>query len=261
MVTKDGGSKRTLQSETRERDEELLNTVLRSFEVARQNLRDTQLSPDTVLVYYYEAAALALRRDTSKTGRADREDDAKRYFEIASTLGNVLQAFQSKLLDLSDEDDKFIVLSFHARYNLIVLEHRQVESQSPGQAAAPRLRTVREQYLDLSKQITDLISNLHSLHNSLSQRLSGSLSGVRIAAACGALSCDYFLLREAAPALSVSEKQERVKEISAASAQLRTALENTRSAIKKFGRADNQNPLLFSIATSIANIEKQSTKV
>jgi hypothetical protein len=261
MPPKNGVTRRSPQTESRERDEELLDTLLRSFEVARQNLRDTQLSPDTALIYYYEAAALSLRRENTQGHYPQREADARRAFEATSTLGDVLHASASQLLELSDEDDKFIVLSFHARYNLIVLDHRLLESTMSEPGGTAKLRVVRDEYLALSKQLATLVEDASPLRPSLARRLRSSLTGVSLAVDCGILACDYALLVAAGPALNPFEKQERTKAISQSSAQIRAVLEKVRRSIRSADLPESQNPLFYSIVTSVANIEKKSATV
>jgi hypothetical protein len=51
---------RSLGDEVVNRRQELRDTILRNFEIARLNLRDTQLSPEAALITFYEGVALSL---------------------------------------------------------------------------------------------------------------------------------------------------------------------------------------------------------
>jgi len=131
---------RTLGDEVINRRRELRDTILRNFEIARLNLRDTQLSPEAALITFYEGVALSLSTvmdlgdppaHVPNDATADGFYIALHRFETAAKLVEFADGLLLvKGLDKSGSGDlltKFWTVGFHAQYNAIVLKHRQIE--------------------------------------------------------------------------------------------------------------------------------------
>jgi hypothetical protein len=167
---------------------------LRNFEVARLNLRDTQVSPEAALIGFYEGVTLSLSRqdhDTNAQSSLDSDapdlENALRHLQIA---GKLVDYADSLAMVKSGSPNKeslkgFWAVGFSAIFNSVVIKHRQLEARytpnGDGQLSA-----------EAFKKLGDVLDDYAALDMELQQRLSSAkqeLIGVRIATLCGRISC------------------------------------------------------------------------
>ena len=174
--------------EVANRRQQLCNTILRNFEVARLNVRDTQISPDAALIDFYEGATLSIplpSQDTAERpsphpkGERDlsaalgRLRSAERLFQYADGIAALEQPVVGNNRELLIA---FWTVAFHAKFNAIVLDHRQVATHN---------KTFRA--------VGEVLKQYEALHRELQLPKFSSaqqeLIGVQIATVCGLISC------------------------------------------------------------------------
>jgi hypothetical protein len=174
---------REVEGEFIQRRQELLNTILRNFEVTRLNLHYPQFSPELSLISFYEATALSGSDDHTTDGK--RELEALRRFEAASKLVEFADALYAQGVESSSLREYWIV-GFHARYNAVVLRHRQVVARKTD------LQNERLN-LDAYKDLREITNNYETLDAQLSSsnlaEIASDLLSVKAAVLCGRLSC------------------------------------------------------------------------
>jgi hypothetical protein len=131
----------TILESSVDRDREIYETTLRNFEVARENLPDTQLSSEAMAVRFYEGCTYALARHGTDEEKLQRQIRAAGCFREASRLGDMMDAPENTDSANRLAYDRFLVVALHARYNLIVLEHRKIVG-GQDRATTERLRSV-----------------------------------------------------------------------------------------------------------------------
>jgi hypothetical protein len=190
---------RTLADEVINRQRELRDAVLRNFEIARLNLRDTQLSPEAALIAFYEGVALSLSTivDQGKPEPSVPNDTTADRFDLAlhrfETAGKLVEFADGLLLvkgiAKSGSDDlltKYWTVGFHARYNAIVLRHRRIEAIHVNDHKKGLKAGAFVDLIAICNQYESLYDQLGSQPFSSAGE---NLVGVRLAALCGRISC------------------------------------------------------------------------
>ena len=240
-----------------DRDREVYETTLRNFEVARENLPDTQLSPEAAAVRFYEGCAYSLTRHGTDPEKVQRQIRAADCFREASRLGDMTGAPDNTGSANGLAYDRFLVVALHARYNLIVLEHRKIVGR-PNRATTEELKSVEAQYRELQSEIEGLLGPKSRLPGTLVERMAEELAGIRIALSCALLACAFSEVVAASPLLRSDEKRVRINTIVADANSIREQLDKE---LRKSNVAENspdQETLRFFIVTALSDIEKQS---
>lgn len=250
----------TILQSSVDRDKEVYETTLRNFEVARENLPDTQLSSEAAAVRFYEGCAYALARHGTDQEKMQRQIRAADCFQEASRLGDMMDTPESTDSANRLAYDRFLVVALHARYNLIVLEHRKIVG-GQDRTATEMLRSVEAQYRRLQSEIEDLLGPKSPLPGTLVQRIGEELAGIRIALSCALLACSFSELLTASPVLRSDEKRARINAIVGNAKSIRGQLEKDLRKSSAAENARDQETLRFFVATALSKIEKQSLAI
>jgi hypothetical protein len=243
-----------------DRDREVYETTLRNFEVARENLPDTQLSSEAAAVRFYEGCAYSLARHGSGEEKLQRQIRAADCFREASRLGDMMDAADNTGSANGLAYDRFLVVALHARYNLIVLDHRKIVGGLE-QATTEKLKSVEARYRGLQSEIEDLLGPKSRLSRMLVERMAGELAGIRIALSCALLACAFSEVVAASQILRSDERRVRINAIVAGARSIREQLDKElhKSYVAKDAR--DQETLRFFIVTALSNIERQSLAI
>jgi hypothetical protein len=240
-----------------DRDREVYETTLRNFEVARENLPDTQLSSEAAAVRFYEGCAYSLARHGTIEEKRQRTIRASDCFKEASRLGEIVDVRNKRERASGFVYDRFLVVALHARYNLIVLEHRKVVG-GPDRATTANLSSVETQYRDLQRAIEDLLGPESPLPETLAEQMTGQLVGIRIALSCAILTCELASAVAVAPVLRPEEMRARINAIVTHAQSIREQLHRELRGSSDVENVRDQETLRFFISTALSNIERQS---
>jgi hypothetical protein len=231
----------SLENEARARNDQLLGTIMRNIETARINLRDTQFSPDTALLHFYEASAISIRNGSAD--EAVGRPSAKERFSISASLLEVAKGVNPDNAGEADLLFRTAVVGFHSRHNLLVLEHREIakrtEAGVDSSVAFGELVALRDGYNELLSDISALPNTLND--QGLQLRLSLMLTGVKIAAMCGVASCLADRARLGAKFRDPGEGQQMIAEASEAVQRARVELLKATNGIESGNRGKELN--------------------
>jgi hypothetical protein len=186
---------RPLKVEVANRRRELCDTILRNFEVARLNLRDTQVSPEAALIGFYEGVTLSISpQDHNRNAQSSFDSDG---LDLENALGRLQNA--GKLVEYADslamvksglsckESLKgFWAVGFSARFNSVVIKHRQAEARYTDDRNG---KFSAEGFRDLNEILAEYDALDLELQQSRLSSAKQELIGVRIATLCGRISC------------------------------------------------------------------------
>ena len=153
--------------------------------------------------------------------------------------------------------DRFLVVALHARYNLIVLDHRKMVGAGD-QSTAESLKSVEARYRNLQSEIEGLLGPTSILPRTLVERMMGELAGIRIALSCALLNCAFSQVVAASPLLRREERRARINAIVGHARSIREQLDKELRKSYAAENARDQETLRLFIVTALSNIEKQS---